>query len=173
MPVIISYLVPSYNHARYLLEFLQYIALDMQQLDVAAELIIIDDGSTDGLPDIISSWLNAHTDKLQITYLSQQNRGLAATLNSMLDLAKGTYIRLCASDDVIIPGSTQVLYNQFQKTSANCICMLGNARIIDANGITIDINSINFHGGNIHRLETLKSLVKELIQIGASPAHPI
>ncbi len=47
MSIAISYLIPSYNHAHYLPLLLESIRLDIDRLEVPAEVIIIDDGSSD------------------------------------------------------------------------------------------------------------------------------
>jgi|GEM_PF-4230874 len=169
----ISYLIPCYNHEKYLPELLNNLTLDIEKLDVPAEVIIIDDGSEDNSALIIKEWENNNT-TLNITFISGKNKGLPAVLNQMIKLAKGEYLRLGASDDVILPGSTQLLFNEFiNKPSLRCA--VGDGTVINETGECINKSSIDFHGGNLSRLQNPRLLVKELVQnwCVAGPAHLI
>ncbi|QBR84531.1 glycosyltransferase [Legionella israelensis] len=174
MCAIISYLIPSYNHARYLPEFLDNIRSDIEQMDLSAEVILLDDGSTDNSVSIIESWAEENKNKFKIVYKTQENKGITAVLNSLVDMAEGEYLRLCASDDVIVPGSTQMLYQQF-KEYPELSCVLGDAIVIDENSNILHESSIAYHGGKRERLQKPEQLVKELIQnwCVAGPSHLI
>lgn len=174
MRVMISYLIPSYNHEKYLPLLLENIGLDIECLEVPAEVIIIDDGSIDDSKLIIQTWAEANAGRFEIIYLFQENKGLPAVLNKMIDRSRGQYLRLCASDDVITVGSTQMLYEQF-KSRPNLLCVLADANIINESGDLIQQSSIAFHGGKIERLANPDFLVKELIQhwCVAGPTHLI
>lgn len=170
----VSYLVPSYNHARYLPEFLQNLADDIKLLEADAEVILVDDGSSDDSVAIIKSWADAHASQFKILCRFQENKGITAVLNSLIDMADGDYLRLCASDDVIIPGSTQTFYLQFKK-QPGLSCVLGDARVINEAGTVLHHSSVAYHGGNARRLECPEHMVKELIQnwCVAGPSHLI
>ena len=62
------------------------------------ELIVIDDGSTDYSVDIVASFSDP-----RIYFYTQENRGLAATLNRGISLAQGAYIARQDQDDVSLP----------------------------------------------------------------------
>lgn len=174
MRPVISYLIPSYNHAIYLPFLLEGISRDTRLLDVPVEVIIMDDGSQDNSKSVINSWAKANEGLFEIYCFFQENKGLSAVLNKMIDEAQGEYLRLCASDDVIIAGSTQLLYNEF-KRQPNLRCVLADARVVDEKGDIIHESSIKLHGGNIKHLMNSALLVKELIQhwCVAGPTHLI
>ena len=66
------------------------------------ELILIDDGSTDGSNDIAKKFASIDN---RIKLVSDgQNRGLIYRLNQIIDLAKGEYIARMDSDDMMMPG---------------------------------------------------------------------
>jgi glycosyltransferase involved in cell wall biosynthesis len=63
------------------------------------ELIIINDGSTDSSQKIIECY--AESD-MRVRAVSRKNRGLVATLNEAIDMAKGIFIARMDSDDIAL-----------------------------------------------------------------------
>lgn len=96
---LVSVIVPSYNHSRYISECLQSI-LDQDYPNF--ELIIVDDASTDNSQEIISGF--AGQDSRIAFVANEKNLGLTRTLNKALKhFAKGEYIIEIASDDIFCP----------------------------------------------------------------------
>ncbi len=62
------------------------------------EFIIINDGSTNNAEDVILSYKDE-----RIKYIKQENQGLAKSLNTGLNIAKGEYIARMDSDDISLP----------------------------------------------------------------------
>ena len=87
----ISIIIPSYNHEKYIRSCIDSV---LQQTYQDFELIIIDDGSKDTSDEIISSY-----DDSRIIYLKQENAGAHHTINRGLDLARGEYLTILNSDD--------------------------------------------------------------------------
>lgn len=92
---LVSVLMPVYNGGPYLAEAIQCI---LHQTFADFELIIINDGSTDDSEAVIRSFHDP-----RIRYISQQNQGLAATLNNGLAVARGKWIARQDQDDVSLP----------------------------------------------------------------------
>jgi glycosyltransferase involved in cell wall biosynthesis len=90
----LSVILPVYNGQQYLSEAIQSV---LSQSFTDFELIIINDGSTDGSGEIINSFCDA-----RIRYIEQSNKGLAATLNRGILLAKGEYVARQDQDDVCL-----------------------------------------------------------------------
>lgn len=174
MSIMISYLIPSYNHAAFLPILLDSLKADIEQLTILSEVIIVDDGSRDDSPEIIKNWINENQTHLNLIYFIQDNRGLPAVLNWMIEKASGQYLRLCASDDVIMPGSTELLYQRLI-ARPEVLCVLGDAQVIDTGGQLIHASAFTYHGGRISRLLHQSTQVKELIQhwCVAGPCHLI
>ena len=63
------------------------------------EIILINDGSTDGSEDIILQFTAVHEN---IIYLKQTNKGVSSARNLGLSIAKGNYVTFIDSDDTII-----------------------------------------------------------------------
>ena len=83
-PLVTVY-IANHNYARYLAESIQSV-LDQTHQDF--ELIIVDDGSTDGSQEIIRQFET----RSRVYCLYQENQGLNKTNNIALKLASGKYI---------------------------------------------------------------------------------
>ncbi len=97
MKDLISVIVPVYNVAAYLPECLDSI---LSQDHRALEIILIDDGSTDGSGEICDGY--GQRDR-RIRVLHQQNAGAAAAKNAGLRAASGEYLSFVDSDDFLEP----------------------------------------------------------------------
>ncbi|MDR7416468.1 MAG: glycosyltransferase [Armatimonadota bacterium] len=75
-PVRISVVIPAYNCASVLGTTLEHLARQDYPKD-AYEVIVVDDGSTDGTPEVASRW----ADWVQLRYIRQPNAGRAAARN--------------------------------------------------------------------------------------------
>lgn len=95
-----SIVVPSYNHADYIPACLESI---FEQDYPRIELIVINDGSTDGTDGVIRDILKKNPSRFR--YISKDNEGLIKTLNLGLRTASGDYLCELASDDMLLPGS--------------------------------------------------------------------
>jgi hypothetical protein len=92
---LVSVIMPVYNGERYLREAIISV---LNQSFADFECIIVNDGSTDQSEAIIMSF-----DDPRIHYITQKNKGLAATLNVAIEQAKGTYLARQDQDDVSLP----------------------------------------------------------------------
>lgn len=104
----ISVIVPVYNTKKYLSRCLDSL---LGQTLRGIEIIIIDDGSTDGSGQVCSEY--ASRDR-RITLLSQQNRGQAAARNLGIDRAMESgseYLAFVDSDDWVLPEYFETLYS--------------------------------------------------------------
>ncbi len=91
MNPLLSVIIPVYNGERFLAEA---VASVRAQNYAPLEIIIVDDGSTDGTPDVVAGLGN------DIRYVSQPNAGPAAARNRGLELARGEIIAFQDADDV-------------------------------------------------------------------------
>lgn len=159
----IAYLIPVYNHENYVLELLDSIKKDISSIsiDIAKEIIIIDDGSTDNCNKVINNWC-INNKNLNINYKSRENKGLTITLNELIQSTDANYLRLCASDDILISGSSAILLNEIQ-SNVTLLAVCGDAIIINNDGKELFKSSIAYHGGNIEKLIDTKTSYDELI----------
>lgn len=97
--ITLSVVIPCHNVDRYLTDCVRSL---QQNSDAGYEFIFIDDASTDRthqlLDEAVVTLPRAHVLR------HDRNRGLAATRNTGLDVARGTYIAFLDSDDLVAPG---------------------------------------------------------------------
>lgn len=91
---LVSVIIPAYNCAAYIEEALESV---YRQTYPYWEIIVVDDGSTDGT----SSVLAAHRERIQ--YFAQPNRGTAAARNTGIRRARGELIAFLDNDDIWLP----------------------------------------------------------------------
>lgn len=92
---LISVIVPAYNIAPWLSRCLDSI---LAQTYKNLEIIVIDDGSTDGTSQIIDEYVKKDS---RIVAIHQKNAGLVAVRNRGIEIAKGDWIGFVDGDDAI------------------------------------------------------------------------
>ncbi len=90
----VSVIIPTFNSARFLG---QAISTALSQTYTDYEVIVVDDGSTDGTRDVIAQF------GAKIHYLYQPNRGLSSARNLALSKASGEFIAYLDADDMWYP----------------------------------------------------------------------
>lgn len=102
---LVSVVIPTFNNASLLVETLDGVK---RQTFRDAEVIVIDDGSTDHTAEVVRSYDPA------IIYCYQSNQRQAAARNKGVSLARGDYIAFCDHDDVWTPGHLESLLQCFE-----------------------------------------------------------
>src|SRR3712207_3488429 len=95
MPAV-SIVLPVYNAAAYVAEAVRSV---LAQTLGDFELILINDGSTDGSRDVLATF---HDHRVRL--IDQPNQGLVATLNRGVREARGQWIARMDADDISLPG---------------------------------------------------------------------
>jgi hypothetical protein len=90
-----SLVLPTYNHFRFLKGA---VTTALEQTFTDFELIVIDDGSTDGTAD----WLSTLDDP-RLVVRSRENRGFIATVNEGLGMARAPYVTWISADNLMAP----------------------------------------------------------------------
>jgi glycosyltransferase involved in cell wall biosynthesis len=96
----ISVIVPIYNQAPFIRETVDSV---LGQGYPNVELVLSDDGSTDGTSDILREYASAEPDRVKLV-ASEENTGIAGAFNRALDAHTGDYIAWLGGDDVMLPG---------------------------------------------------------------------
>ncbi len=100
----ISVIVPVYNTKAYLKRCIDSL---LQQTYQDMEIILVDDGSTDGSGELCDSYADRHE---SIRVLHKENGGSSSARNLGLDNARGDYIGFVDSDDYVDPDMYERLY---------------------------------------------------------------
>ena len=124
-PLVTAILV-CWNHARFAREA---VLSALNQTYTNLEIIVFDNGSTDGSAEILESLRKERDFQL----VCQENIGLVKTLNVGLSMAKGKYIALLATDDIWLPDKTEKQVS-FMEKNADVHLLFGATRAIDAHG---------------------------------------
>ena len=114
MKNLISVVVTSYNHEKYIEQCLRSI---FNQTYRNIELIILDDGSTDGSNQIIQNVLN--DSPFETSFESHENLGVVKNRNMGLGLTKGDYLLFVDSDNYLDMDYIEQLYSKLIETNAD------------------------------------------------------
>jgi len=90
----VSVVIPAFNAAEFLPETIQSV---LRQTKPPLEVIVIDDGSEDGTPEVMRDFLG------RVTYLRKPREGPAAARNFGIQHAHGEWIALLDADDLWLP----------------------------------------------------------------------
>lgn len=115
----LSIIIPVYNKVNYLDSCIKSI---LAQSFADFELILINDGSTDGSGDKCDSYCVLDQ---RITVFHQSNQGVSTARNKGLSMAKGSYIGFIDADDTIEADMYELLVNNCKLTNADLsICSI-------------------------------------------------
>lgn len=139
----ISFVIPTYNAEKYIEPCLDSITC---QADVAKEIIVIDDGSTDRTAELVEKYKMKYKD---ITFYKREHNGVSAARNLGIEKANGTWICFVDSDDYLeknsialilnnIPEDMDVLYADYAKIKQ------GKQKLIHYSDITVDFDQADF-----------------------------
>ncbi|MCB1311203.1 MAG: glycosyltransferase [Sedimentitalea sp.] len=97
-----SVIIPSHNRRALLIEAMDSVRAQSYR---PLELIVVDDGSTDGTAEAVAAWIEAQKDApdFQALLLVQPNAGAPAARNWGFAAARGAYIQYLDSDDLLGP----------------------------------------------------------------------
>lgn len=113
----LSIIVPVYNVEKYIRSCIE--SIFKQGLDDASfEVIIVNDGSTDRSMEMIEYIISQHRN---ITVINQDNKGLSIARNNGIANAKGKYILMPDSDDLLIENSLKPLLEIALESQADLI----------------------------------------------------
>ena len=122
MRSLVSIVIASYNRAHILPRTLLSV---LAQTERNIEVIIVDDGSTDDTPRIVSA-----VDDQRVRYIRlEKNGGASAARNRGIQEAKGEFVMVWDSDDVLYPAATQTLADVFT-VHPECVVVSAPARMM-------------------------------------------
>lgn len=142
---LISVIVPAYNRAYCLRRAVDSV---LRQTYPEIEVLIIDDGSTDGTRELVRS---VYADDPRVRYLYQTNAGASSARNRGIQAALGSFIAFLDSDDELFPW----------KFAAQIACLRA---MPDVGMIWTDLEAVGPDGGVSHS-KYLRTLYPAYAQI--------
>ncbi len=113
---LISIVVPLYNHAGFVSEALSSVCASTG-LDF--EVVVVDDGSTDGSDKIVREFLKGNNVTYQ--FVQQENQGAHAAINRGVAEANGEWIAILNSDDKFSPSRVSKLVDHALQTNSQFV----------------------------------------------------
>lgn len=136
---LVTVLVPSYNHGRYLRERIDSI---MEQTYRAFELVVIDDGSKDNSDEVLLGLQSKYGFSY---YRNERNSGTPFSAWERIgQLAKGEYIWICESDDIAEPDFLETAVARLENNSS-AVMFYANSWIIDESSCVVGNTDSYFH----------------------------
>ena len=123
----ISCLLPVYNGEEFLVEAVRSI---LNQSYANFELVIVDDGSSDGSPQILST-LAAEDGRVRL--VRRPNGGIVAALNTGLAVCRGEYVARMDADDIALPDRFQFQLD-YLDAHPECVLVGGVAQSLRSDG---------------------------------------
>ena len=122
---VVSVVIPCFNHGRFLREALESVGTP----DVRTEIVVVDDGSTDSTPAVITTFETSNLFKS----VRQSNSGLAAARNRGLRESRGKYVVFLDADDRLAPGAIDFGMARFEE-HPECAFVFGRCIMMDRDG---------------------------------------
>lgn len=106
--MLISIIIPVYNVEKYIAECLGSVVAQTYKGDI--ECIIVNDCTPDNSMSLVKDFIDSYSGNITFSVINHaQNRGLSAARNTGINAAKGDYIYLLDSDDLITPDCIELL----------------------------------------------------------------
>ncbi len=132
---LISVLVPSYNHQKYVIECFESIKNSNY---LRLELIFSDDCSSDATYELAQRWVHQNASRFERAIVVRQpkNLGLVKNLQFLFDHSKGKYLTYLASDDMLtVSGISDRLQVLDENEEVDAI--FGNCQLISESGAVL------------------------------------
>lgn len=113
--MLVSVIIPVYNVRPYLCEALDSV---INQTHKDLEIIVIDDGSTDGSGDICDAYAEKDS---RVTVIHQKNRGLSTARNVCLAQVHGDAVAFVDGDDAVDPDFIRLTAEAMQREKADLV----------------------------------------------------
>ena len=143
-----------YNHKKFVAQALHSV---FNQTYTNIQVIVLDDGSTDGSVKEIGKQLSNRPDVHFINHKS--NMGYCSSLNEVAALAKGEFIIDLSADDILMPTRVEVGVREFLKKGESYEVNFSDAFIINEFGKEISVHSQKHPHANIPEGDIYKNLI--------------
>lgn len=129
--VMVSVIVLTYNHEKYIRQALDSIL--MQKVDFKYEILVGDDASTDGTPEILREYTERYSDKIR-PFFHEKNIGATRNAYDLLACARGKYLATLEGDDFWCNQTKLQSQVDFLESHSKYIGCSHTVRIVDMQG---------------------------------------
>ena len=129
----VSALISNYNYGRYLAPAVTSV---LTQSMPVSEVVVVDDGSTDGSQQILKELARLHA---RVVPVFQANGGQAAAINAGLARCTGDVICLLDADDLWCPTKVENVATAFAD-APDAVMVMHRYGIVDSNGVVLHVD---------------------------------
>lgn len=136
----VSVIMPVYNSGKYLKTAVESI---LNQSLKELELILVDDGSTDGSSERCDEYAAKDS---RVVVIHEKNGGICHARNAALAIARGEFIGFCDHDDEFLPGCHETAYKYAKENDLDWVKFGRHSLNIKRDGIVTrrwDVNHAN------------------------------
>lgn len=145
---VVSLIVPCYGVANWIGRMLESVC---SQTYRPIELIVVDDGSRDGLAEVVKSWEGRLRESgIQYQFLHQPNGGVSAAINTGLKKCHGEFLSFPDPDDALTPDSVEKRV-AFLRDNPRFASVTSDAYIVPENDLTRPVGKVS--GNNPRRFD--------------------
>ena len=120
--------IPAYNCVEYIEEAVESV---LNQSFTDLEVVVCNDGSTDGTGDLLEKVYGAHP---RVKIIHQENGGIGKASNSAIRAGRGEYIMQLDGDDVLLPSAAELLLGVFEQHQEDIGFVYGDTYLMDEKG---------------------------------------
>lgn len=177
---LVSVIVLTYNHAVYIDQCLESILA--QKTDFPFEIIVSDDASTDGTPELLKNWAKENP-RIKLSLLSE-NGGPAKNFRNALQKCGGKYISYCEGDDFWADSNKMQTQVENLEKNPDLSIVFSNYGKVDSHGTVLlekvlDTNLHDFsiadfidgHGPVLHASTLRRSIFPERLSLAFFTVH--
>lgn len=168
MSPVISVVIPSFNHEQFVRETLSSV---LGQTFQDFEIVITDDGSSDGTVEAIREFSDPRID----LHAFKKNKGAVVALNSSIRRSRGEFICYLSSDDKFLPGKLEQQVD-FLKKNHEPAAIFGMPNFIDERGLPLatenQFNGHIFHAPFNEHLFSREDWLRRFFLHGNCLCHP-
>jgi len=137
---LVSVIIPTYNRAHLVCEAIDSVLV---QTYPRYEIIVVDDGSTDGTGELLK---DKYGDRIR--YVWQPNRGVSVARNRGFRESRGTYVLFLDSDDLLVPQALAALIRILEK-DPSLSAAFGDGQFVGPGGVQLGLVSER-HAAGLH-----------------------
>jgi cellulose synthase/poly-beta-1,6-N-acetylglucosamine synthase-like glycosyltransferase len=140
---LVSVIIPTYNRTLQTIEAIESV---LAQTYSHFEVIVVDDGSTDGSGEAIERFISQKANGLhRLHFISQSNQGASVARNTGIAKARGKYIGFLDSDDIWDAEKLTWQVRALEQFKDECGACVADARLVNNSGMDLG-SSFRVHG---------------------------